>query len=286
MLDREAAAMMMAPWRAIPLLRTWRARIRRQCDVTALNAVAPIACHAANLRAAFTPLADDLGAEWAAVEARVAPLQLEDRIAAVNPGDRRAIYELVRQLRPATVLEVGTWIGGSTTMLALALEKNGGGRITTVDIEDVNRPGGPWKQAGLACSPRAGLALLGLGPVTFEHSSSLAFLGGTPERYDFVFLDGAHEADVVYQEIAAASKLLNPGGVIALHDYFPGERPLWADGVVIPGPWLAVQRLIREGARLGVTPLGRLRWPTKQGSNMTSLAVITAPVPTTETAGR
>jgi predicted O-methyltransferase YrrM len=256
--------------------RTWRARIRRRREVAALNALTPLSCDTGNLRSAFAPLTEDLASEWTAVQERVAPLQVGHRVAAVNPGDRRAIYELVRQVRPATVLEVGTWVGGSTTMLALALERNGGGRITTVDIQDVNRPDGPWKQVGLARSPREGLGLLGLDSVTFHHSPSLAFLRGTPERYDFIFLDGGHEADVVYQEVPAALKLLNPGGVILLHDYYPGEQPLWSDGVVVPGPWVAVQRLIREGAKLKVTPLGALRWPTKQGSNVTSLAVMTA----------
>jgi predicted O-methyltransferase YrrM len=260
----------------LPLLRTWPARVRRRREVAALDALASLPCDTRNLRSAFVPLTDDLGAEWAAVEARVAPLQVGHGVAAVNPGDRRVIYELVRQVRPAAVLEVGTWIGGSTTMLALALEKNGGGRITTVDIQDVNRPDGPWKQVGLARSPREGLGLLGLDSVTFHQSSSLAFLRDAPERYDFIFLDGAHEADVVYQEIPAALKRLNPGGIVLLHDYYPGEQPLWADGVVIPGPWLAVQRLIRDGARIRVTPLGKLRWPTKQGSTVTSLAVMTA----------
>jgi hypothetical protein len=43
---------------------------------------------------------------------------------------------------------------------------------------------------------------------------------------------------------------------------------------VIPGPWLGVERLRREGVRLQVLPLGELGWPTKLGRNVTSLAAV------------
>jgi hypothetical protein len=64
--------------------------------------------------------------------------------------------------------------------------------------------------------------------------------------------------------------------VILLHDYFPGLQPLWVDRNVIRGPWLAVERLRSEGARLKAIPLGRLPWDTKLGSQTTSLALLVA----------
>ena len=71
-----------------------------------------------------------------------------------------------------------------------------------------------------------------------------------------------------------ALKMLNPNGVILLHDYFPGMKPLWSDGTVIPGPYLATERFVKEGINLTVLPLGELPWPTKLGSNVTSLALL------------
>jgi hypothetical protein len=62
--------------------------------------------------------------------------------------------------------------------------------------------------------------------------------------------------------------------VILLHDYFPDLKPLWSNGRVIPGPWLAIERLKREGAPLTVKPFGALPWPTKLNSNNTSLALL------------
>jgi hypothetical protein len=43
---------------------------------------------------------------------------------------------------------------------------------------------------------------------------------------------------------------------------------------VVPGPFQAIERLRAEGAPLKVLPLGALPWPTKLGSNMTSLALL------------
>jgi hypothetical protein len=43
---------------------------------------------------------------------------------------------------------------------------------------------------------------------------------------------------------------------------------------VIGGPFLAIERFKEEGAPLTVLPLGELPWPTKLGSNTTSLALL------------
>jgi hypothetical protein len=72
-----------------------------------------------------------------------------------------------------------------------------------------------------------------------------------------------------------ALRLLNPNGLVLLHDYFPGGRPLWSDGSVIDGPELAVKRFQREGVPFNILPLGALAWPTKLGSTVTSLALLT-----------
>jgi hypothetical protein len=68
--------------------------------------------------------------------------------------------------------------------------------------------------------------------------------------------------------------LLNPCGAILLHDHFPGLAPLWPDVPVLPGPYLATQRLAAEGAPLTVAPLGPLPWANARGSHATSLALL------------
>jgi predicted O-methyltransferase YrrM len=225
-----------------------------------------------------------IAAEWNAVEPELRALAITDRSGGVNPGDRRAIFHLLRGLRARSVLEVGTHIGASTVHAVAALrltrgEDPAGISLTTVDISDVNDPvGRPWIKHGSTYAPREMVAKMGAeGWVSFVTSPSLLFLSTCEQRFDLVFLDGDHAADTVYREIPAALRVLRPGGVILLHDYFPGGAPLWSNGVVLPGPWLATERLRAEGAPIRILPLGELPWPTKLNSSVTSLALLVGP---------
>jgi hypothetical protein len=110
--------------------------------------------------------------------------------------------------------------------------------------------------------------------VEFITDSSLSYFAKCKSRFDLIFLDGDHAASTVYQEIPAALNLLNLDGVILLHDYFPELKPLWSHIPVIPGPFLATERLVKEGANLVVLPLGKLPWPSNLQSNATSLALL------------
>jgi predicted O-methyltransferase YrrM len=219
---------------------------------------------------------------WKKAEQRLAAFRVPDGTGGVNPGDRRALFYLLQRFQPRTVLEVGTHIGASTIHIATylqALRDSGmldAPRMVSVDISDVNDPvSRPWVQYGTEHSPAEMVHRLGCGDtVQFVKDNSLSFLSHCPERFDFIFLDGDHTATTVFQEIPVALKLLRGDGLILLHDYFPGLKPLWSNGRVIPGPFLAVQRLAAEGAEITALPLGALPWPTKLGSNVTSLALL------------
>lgn len=224
----------------------------------------------------------ELDREWAEIGPRMDALGITTSAGGVNSGDRRAIYYLIRHFQPQSMLEVGTHIGASTVHIAAALLENArqtssvSGTLTTVDIRDVNDPVQKlWIENGSTSSPRALTDALGADEiVTYVTKPSLEFIRSTTERFDFCFLDGDHSAKAVYPELAAATRLLKPGGVILLHDYFPGNKSLWAEGRRHAGPWQAAQRLIAEGAQFKVLPLGALPWPTKLGSNLTSLALV------------
>lgn len=223
-------------------------------------------------------------AQWEVIAAKLSGLMdmapsaaKSDGNRGVNPGDQRAIFHLIRSLNPRRVLEVGTNVGFSTLHIAAALDVNGaGGRITTVDIADVNDPADqPWKDCGQPYSPRDMLAAGGYGDtIDFVAQSSLVFLDNCKDRFDFIFLDGSHEAEVVYQEVPKAIEVLAPNGVILLHDFYAGLTFLWDNKKIIPGPCIAIERLRAEGAALEVIPLGALPWPTKGKSHMTSLALL------------
>jgi predicted O-methyltransferase YrrM len=195
----------------------------------------------------------------------------------VNPGDRRALYFLVMALKPRSALEVGTHIGASTIYIAAALKRlNAGAKLTTVDINDVNHlDRGAWKKAGMSKSPANFAADLGLlDRICFHTGPSLGFMRLADQRFDFIFLDGDHRAGAVYQELASALPLLDKGGLILLHDYYHDAAPLFPRKATITGPFQALRRVHRENPVIEVLPLGGLPWPTKVGTNMTSLAVL------------
>ena len=217
--------------------------------------------------------------DWERAAARIARLGITPE-AGMNPGDRRALYYLVRHLRPGSVLEIGTQAAASTIHLAAGLaDAHGGGtvpRLLTVDIKDVNQAANAaWRAFGLPRPPAEAMRLMGYdGLVEFRVARSLDLLRETAERYDLILLDGDHRLETVAAEIPLALRRLRTGGFLLLHDFFPDLRPLWPDGKVIEGPQRAVRRLQRAGWPLEVLPLGDLPWPTKLGTSRTSLALL------------
>lgn len=254
--------------------RSLRALGRRAVDVTRLRRLT------ADDVAAFMA-AEGVGGSWERDRARIRETFADGNVGdAVNPGDRRALYHLVAGLRPRHVLELGTNIGGSTIAMAQALVSHvgDGALVTTVDILDVNDRGAAVG-AGIrqTRTPREHLAHLGLdGMVTFVTGSSLEFMRSTDQRFDLVFVDGDHAATAVYEDVAAATGVLADDGVVVLHDLFPGGRQVYPSGLVIAGPYQALERIRAENDRVVVLPLGNLPWETKQGSKMTTLAIVTA----------
>lgn len=207
--------------------------------------------------------------------------RIPDGSGGINPGDRKAIYYLISKIKPSSVLEVGTHIGASTIHIASALymsqiKEGANTNLTSVDILDVNsNVTKPWLKYGTKYSPAEMVNKLNYSSfVNFVTDSSLNYAANCKQKFDFIFLDGSHRADIVYQEIPMALKLLNQNGVILLHDYFTSMKPLWSDGSVIPGPYLATKRFAKEGADLFVLELANLPWSTKLGSNVTSLALL------------
>lgn len=260
---------------------------RRVRDASGLARVPRLDFARADLRAIS---ADDLAAIWSDSDIEASwqsdHSAITDYMVAksfydgINPGDRQAVYKMVRAFGPKSMLEVGTHIGASTMYVARALKANGdAAALTTVDIVDVNAIDGPWVQAGLAQKPQDNLDALECGDdVAFVSQRSQVFLKQAQRegrKFDLIFLDGGHEASTVYQELSLALPLLNAGGTIIMHDYYPYGRALFPNGSVIPGPVSAVDRVLKENPDLlHVLPLGDLPWETKEGVNATSLAVL------------
>jgi len=218
---------------------------------------------------------------WESVHSKIQRFNLPDGTGGVNHGDRRAIFYLVHYFNPENVLEIGTHIGASTVHISSALyhsriSKENKAKLITVDVRDVNSGlEKPWKQYGATYSPEAMIRNLGHDRfVEFKAERSLKYMENTDDKFDFIFLDGSHDASNVYREIPGALKLLNQDGVILLHDYFPDNKPLWNQGNLESGVYLAVEKFIEEGVQFKVLPVGKLPWETKLGSKITSLALM------------
>jgi predicted O-methyltransferase YrrM len=271
---RKLVVRWLGQWRKRQAHRSFLNATPEPCDVGRLGRV-----DQAWLKQALT--APSVDAEWLSVEEELGDFEITTSAGGVNPGDRRALYYLVRALRPERVLEIGTHIGASTVHVAAAVRANAseGGPapdVTTVDIEDVNDPvTQPWMMNGSQHSPAVMIARMGMpDAVHFVTQPSLDYLSVPGDDFSLIFLDGDHSAATVYRELPAALRRLRPGGLVLLHDYFPEGKPLWPGSAAISGPWLGVNRLRREGAGLEVLPLADLPWPTKLGTNVTSLALV------------
>ena len=216
---------------------------------------------------------------WKHWEHKLASFKISDVKAGVNVGDQKAIFFLIRYFKPKSVLEIGTHVGASTVNIASAInynhqELNKNAIFKTVDIRNVNSISEkPWLKYGMLKSPSDMISELnGQSSVDFITNDSLDYFEKTQDTFDFIFLDGGHLPETVYQEIPRALSKLNEDGVILLHDYFPDGKPIWSNKYVLEGPFLATERLKKE-TDITILPLGDLPWKTKLGSNKTSLAL-------------
>ena len=226
----------------------------------------------------------ELEAEWQAEEAEIHRdvLKAAEVQYGCNPGDRRVLYHFVRRQKPRAILEIGTLFGVSTVFMAAALKRNMAEDPTyspelhTVDIADVNdETDKRWQRFGLPASPRRMVEAVGMEQhVTFHVGDSAQFLAAPPRRFDFVFHDGTTASAGFYRDLQNLPNALAPDAAILVHVYLPEGKPLWLNEPPIRGPWRAITRLQREGVPIGARPLGDLPWPTKAGTNRTSIGLI------------
>jgi len=250
---------------------------RLECDVEYLKSMNDI-----DLRGVFA--SHEIEIRWNDAKKRIDMCAIPDEAGTggINLGDRRAMFYLISRFKPSSVLEIGTHVGASTVHIASALfvnqiSKDGRrAQLVSVDIEDVNDAiSKPWLKYGTKYSPMEMITKMDCGAfVEFITADSLDYLADCDSRFDFIFLDGDHQAKTVYQEVPAVLNLLNDDGMILLHDYYPNLRPLFSNGKAAPGPFWAIERLKNEGANIVVIPLGELPWPTKLKSNNTTLALL------------
>jgi len=139
---------------------------------------------------------------------------VHDAVASIDgwlePGDSMKLYELGCST-PGPFLEIGTYRGKSTTVLATAL------RDAERDVEFYSLD----IAADDLARARAALAERGLADrVTLVRGSATAFFRALPEfRPRFVFIDGDHSAKGVGRDLGPLETRVPEGGMLLFHDF-------------------------------------------------------------------
>ena len=145
------------------------------------------------------------------------------------------ISRLCELAKGSRVLEVGAAYGYSAVSMALA----GAECVDSVDPHQ-------WMRSLDTFMDNVRRLDVGsiVTPFVGESQSILSALRDRGERYDLVFIDGDHSRQAVEEDVICARELLNPGGVLACHDYgedccCPGVRSA-LDALYPPGSsfWL------------------------------------------------
>jgi cephalosporin hydroxylase len=121
--------------------------------------------------------------------------------------ERLLLYAIVRGIRPARCLEIGTHFGGSTTITCAALDDSGQGRVVCVDPNPLVPPA-VWEKV----AHRATL-LRGSSPDALVEAYTEA---GGP--FDFAFIDGDHTHTGVVRDVEGVIEVAAPGAHLLFHD--------------------------------------------------------------------
>lgn len=166
----------------------------------------------------------------------------------------RALFEAACTARPGAWLEIGTYCGKSTVLLAQAAREVGGTQIVTVDHHhgsEENQPGWEWHDTSMVDEHSGLLDTLPSFRRTWDDhvrdvvsavvatTEQVAAWWSTP--VEFLFLDGNHVEEMAQHDYAAFAQHVAPGGLLAVHDVFPDPN----DGG--QAPWHVVERALAEG---------------------------------------
>jgi predicted O-methyltransferase YrrM len=134
-----------------------------------------------------------------------------------HPRYGRFIHAFGRHVRPAEVLEVGTYAGGTAVGWARALVENGAGRLTCIDNDS-------YSQGIYPAKVTANLARLGLPPerVRFLNGDSRTLLPALMDelggRVDAYLVDADHSYEGAMADLLGGRPLMRPGGWLLVHD--------------------------------------------------------------------
>jgi predicted O-methyltransferase YrrM len=131
-------------------------------------------------------------------------------VASLRLDEAAYLYRLVREERPRIVVELGRFRGGSTFLIATALDN---GVLHSYDIETRQGRSGTELDRGLSAAlERYGLT----GRVALHVADSRG--ADPPGPIDVLFVDGDHSEEGVRADFERWSPHVEPGGHLLFHD--------------------------------------------------------------------
>jgi predicted O-methyltransferase YrrM len=156
------------------------------------------------------------------------------------------IYSLIRNVRPAFAMEIGSYVGVSAIYMAQGLKDNGLGHLYCFDLFDQTLPnisGNATNQHDLFNEYIRCAGLSEYVTAFAGDSSSLAESVDIEAKQDdpsVIFIDGDHTLKGVLKDFNAIRRYINKDSIILLHDV-NHHHTSWA------GPALLVKELCRQG---------------------------------------
>jgi predicted O-methyltransferase YrrM len=158
-----------------------------------------------DIAANFESICEDT--EYRQVLAKVANWPTRSLISA---SARAHLWFLIRTLGFRDVLEIGTYLGGTTELLADAVSATGGS-VLTLD---------PATAANEVVAAISGWPAAAREATTFKQISSgdYFYLGSLDNRreFDLIFVDGNHVHDYVLFDLTLSAQRIRPGGILAV----------------------------------------------------------------------
>lgn len=149
------------------------------------------------------------------------------------PLDLWVFQEILWDVKPALVVELGTYLGGTTLFLAHQLELHGGGgTVISVDNRELPRPVHPRIEYRLGDT---------LAPESVAAVRDRAAGCGGPV---LVIHDADHRYDPCLADLEAYAPLVTSGSYLIVEDTNVNGHPVLSDWG--PGPWEAVRTFLER----------------------------------------
>lgn len=150
-------------------------------------------------------------------------------------GSNGAVFEnLLREVKPRTIIEVGTFLGASAIHVANLTRRLGLGAAQIVCVDDFRGWPGfrdkfrdiPAVNGDVMLYHQFVQNVVGSNftetiiPLPFSSASALDALCELGVRGDLIEIDAGHDFVSAWSDISRAHRILSPGGVLFGHDYF------------------------------------------------------------------